>query len=195
MESDRDFETESQPWAPFFSHPKNSSRGFQSPLVTWFGLWGYTLLHENPTCLDEAIAQSNIFFDQSPRFLARPETERWIHGITRLAEAVESMDFSGILLVSATVVNCVIRLSEKNQVPKWNQVVGNLQWDAPRYGRLKLRFGRNGTRHVAGVSHPSCGVAHADVQASAKEMWPWIAKILEEHEMKNRTSRCTGPAC
>lgn len=162
--------------------------------MTWFGLWGYTLLHENPTHLDRTIAQSNVFFDQTPRFFGKPETERWIHGVTRLAEAVETMDFSGVLLVSATVVNSVIRLSEKNHVPKWNQVVGNLQWDAPRYGRLKLRFGRNGTRYVAGVSHPSRGVAHADVQASAKEMRSWIAEILQEHEMKNRTSRSTGPA-
>jgi hypothetical protein len=184
-ESDHGVETASPPWAHFFSHPENYSRGFQAPLVTWFGLWGHTLLPENPTQLDRAIAQSNVFFDQSPRFLGMPEKDRWIYGVTRLAEAVETMDFSGILLVSSTVVNWVIWLSEKNHVPKWNQVVGNLQWDTPRYARLSLRFGRNGTRHVAGVSHPSSGVAHADVQASAKEMRSWIAEILQEHEMKN----------
>ncbi|MGE0470054.1 MAG: hypothetical protein AB7L09_14365 [Nitrospira sp.] len=184
-ESDRGFETESKPWAPLFLHPENYSRGFQSPLLTWFGLWGYTLLYETPTDLDQAIAQSNVFVDQTPRFLQKPKTEQWIHGFTRLAEAVKEMDFSGVLLVSKTVADWAIWLSERNHIPKWNQVVGNLQWDAPRYGRLSLRFGCNDTRHVASVSQPSCGVPHADVQASAKEMHTWIANVLLEHKMKD----------
>jgi hypothetical protein len=190
---DRGVETESRPWAPWFSHPQNRSRGFQATLLKWFELWGYPLSHENPTHLDIAIAQSNIFFDKSPRFLAMPKRERWIRGVTRLAEAVETMDFSGVLLVSTTVVNWVISLSEANEVPKWNQVVGNGEWDSPRYSRLNLRF-RQGQRHVAGVSHPSRGVAHADVRAAATAMQPWIARVLSAHERKSQARQRTVSA-
>lgn len=178
-------ETENSPWAPYFSHPENYSRGFQAPLVRWFSLWGYSLSYKTPTHLDRAIAQTNVFFDQSPRFLDRPEKEKWIHGITRLAEVVEQMDFSGILLVSTKVVDRLIWLSNRNEVPTWNRVVGRLQWDIPKYHRLKLRFGRNGVRHVAGLSHPSYGIDQRDVQKSAEEMRPWIDAVLKGHEMKS----------
>ncbi len=193
-DSKRGVEIESGPWAPYFSHPKNYSRGFQAPLATWFDRWGYTLSHESPTLLDRAIAQTNVFLDQSPRFLDKSEPGPWILGVTRLAAVVEEMDFSGVLFVSTEVVEWVIRFSSSNDVPKWNQVAGNLRWDAPSYHRLNLRLGRNGTRHIAGVSHPRCGVARADVQASAKEMRPWISGVLQEYEKKKRTSRCIEPA-
>ena len=95
------------------------------------------------------------------------------------------MDFSGILLVSTKVVDRLIWLSNRNEVPTWNRVVGRLQWDIPKYHRLKLRFGRNGVRHVAGLSHPSYGIDQRDVQKSAEEMRPWIDAVLKGHEMKS----------
>jgi hypothetical protein len=70
--------------------------------------------HEACTTLDLAIAQSNLFFDQSWCFLASSETEKWINATKRLAEAIEEHDFSGILLVSRTAVNWIIWLSEKS---------------------------------------------------------------------------------
>jgi len=184
-EAERGIETESAPCAPYFSHPENYSFGFQAPLITWFGLWGFGLSHETPTQLDRAMAQTNIFFDQSPRFVNTPEKDKWIFGLTRLAETIEQMDCSGILLVSTRVVDWIIRLSANGEIPKWNQVVGKQEWDTPRYHRLNLRFGRNGLRLIAGVSHPSSGVAHGDVEAAATEMRSWINEVLGMHETKN----------
>ncbi len=179
-------ETESAPWAPLFSHPENYSK-FQSPLLTWFSLWGHPLSYENPTELDRAIAQSNVFFDQSPRFLQSLKAERWTIALNRLAGAIEELHFSGVLLVSTKVVDRVVWLSARGDIPKWAEVIGNLVWDAPKYRRLHLRFGLNGTRLVAGISHPSSGVAHADVAAAKAEMDPWLRTILRRY--KDRTEQ------
>ena len=177
-------EAEGEPWAPLFSHPENYSRGFQSPLLTWFSLWGHPLSHHAPTFLDGAIAQSNVFFDQSPRFLQKPERERWIIGVERLAEAIKVHDFAGILIVSTTVADWIVWLSARGDIPAWCKTMGNLQWGSAMHNRLKLRFGRNGHRLLAAVAHPSSGVAHADVENSKVEMSPWIQSVLTEYRKK-----------
>ena len=181
-------EAVSQPWSPLFSHPENASRGFQSSLLTWFDLWGYPLSHQTPTLLDRAIAQSNVFFDQSARFLSRPKRERWTIGINRLADAINILDFSGVLVVSSMVADWIVWLSARGEIPAWQKTMGDIRWDTPMHRRLNLRFGRGGHRLAAAVAHHASGVAHDDVKDAKSEMKEWINAVIIQYRRKTEQS-------
>ena len=66
-------EAEFEPWAEYFTHASNRiADRFVSRLVTWFEWWNIPLESEkNPTELNNAISQTNLFYDSSQSFVQR----------------------------------------------------------------------------------------------------------------------------
>ena len=70
-------------WTPYFSHAANYSEHFQKPIVNWFRLWGHELNPLEPTEVDMAIAQTNMFVGGEHQF-----TERVLNAVTHSSSSL-----------------------------------------------------------------------------------------------------------
>lgn len=138
-------EQPSESWAPYFSHPGNSSR-YQTCLLKWFDLWGWKLNPVEPTPLDLAILQTNLFFTQSKSFPGESDSQKWTDAFHRLCAGILHYNISGLLITSKVVGERFIEASRNPTVPEWDKAVGSApSWSHPGNDtlRLVLPFTRN----------------------------------------------------
>jgi len=190
-ESDNpEIEQLSEPWAPYFSHPANSSR-YQTYLLKWFRLWDWPLDPETPTLLDLAILQTNLFFTQSSRFRNGFDDTQWTYAIQRLCAGIMRFNISGLMITSKEVGDRLIAASQNPSIPEWNRAIGQVQrWSPGTADTLCLTINKTNVLNIAIMNHPASGVSDADVKTNGKTMNAWIADVVRDHRRKQFAEEC-----
>jgi hypothetical protein len=146
-------------------------------LVRWFAWWEIPLESMGqPTPLNLAISQTNLFYDQSKRFLARTSAEL-AHAFGRLSRIVEDLELSGVLLAGLTAADAA------------REHLGVGSWDASRSGRFTLLQGAAGQLLVVVCPHPRTPVAKTDVQAHTRRMQQWTDTVMLSYYAKQAGPR------
>jgi len=160
-------------WADFFADDATNKDIYQPRIKEWFKAWGFPLApNGQPTILDLATSQTNLFLDQSKSFaeIGRSEND-WITALNLLADTIQSLQISAVLILSSTLVRDVDWYARRCEVKLWHHVMGkNLDWTDKKHGRLKLRFVNKSLVSTANICHPrSCPTAH-DLSSSFSDM-------------------------
>jgi hypothetical protein len=181
-----EIEKASDPWAPYFSHPHNSSR-YQTCLLKWFGLWDWKLEPKEPTFLDLAILQTNLFFTKSKRFRSGFDDKQWQYAFERLCTGIIRFNVSGLLITSPEVGDHFIEFSKASIIPQWDRAIGTpLSWSERGNDSLRLAIGKTTVLNIAIMSHPMSGVADSDIESECNKtaMHSWISEVVAEYKRK-----------
>ena len=190
-----DIEEASEPWAPYFSHPYNYSR-YQTYLLKWFDLWGWKLKPKEPTILDLAILQTNLFFTQSNRFRGGFDDNQWQYAFKRLCAGIIRFNISGLLITSKEVGDQFIKFSKTSTIPQWDRAIGTSpSWGQPSNDTLRLVIGKTTVLNIAIMNHPASGVADADVESECNKpaMNSWISEVVQEYKRKQFAEQTNPP--
>jgi len=171
-------------WTPYFSHAMNEC-GFQTTLVDWFSGWQHPLNPEDPTDLDWAIAQTNLFIDAPDRFgdMGRGHDE-WIQAIEDLMMVAEFINASGIMFVSTLLGDNIARYinSDQDRDLEWRNETGiRVEWSRKEYGQLELRTAKLSSIPLVNVCYPNLSVPRKCVRESAEVMAPWLDAVLNRY--------------
>ena len=183
---DPGIEEASEPWAPYFSHPSNASR-YQTCLLKWFDLWGWKLNSTEPTLLDLAILQTNLFFTQSRRFHDELDEDQWWLAFQRLCVGIIHYNISGLLITSKEVGDQFIEFSKNSTVPEWDRAVGSSpSWSQRGNDTLCLVIGKTNVLNIAIMNHPASGVSDQDVESQDNKsaMSSWISEVMQGYKRK-----------
>jgi hypothetical protein len=165
-------EEEFKPSTPFFSHPENRDR-FVNRLIKWFQLWGFPL-----DDLDEAISQTNLFYDSSPSQMERTK-EVSENAFYRLQTGLKDLNASGLLLASLEIGN------QFRQYLQQDSPENLIQWEEKNNeGRFRLRLTTFCSLHVANTPHPRYPLSDKDVRNQSVNMKYWIEQVLADYWRK-----------
>jgi hypothetical protein len=161
------------PEAKYFTQPshKNGNK-FVSRLALWFDWWGLPLETEGcPTELNNAISQTNLFYDSTKSFASRRQEERDF-AYARLKEILTTLNISGLLVASSQLFDETRR---SFSLPEWRLV---------QSGRYWMGFSSSGGLRVAVCPHPTSRQSQKDVEQLGDTMRKWVAEILEEQKKR-----------
>lgn len=173
-------EMKHEPWAEYFTHYKSNRKGdrFVSRLAKWFEWWGIPLETKNgdPTELNVAISQTNLFYDSSNFFNVRvdgaPSENDWKSSYSRLTSLIVGLNISGLLLAGVSMAD---EAKRNLLLPDWNRIP---------FG--KSFFGRSSTDklQVAICPHPSYRVSKREVESIGNEVHGWVELVMKEYSGK-----------
>lgn len=155
------------PWADYFTHESNKTRDkFVSRLAAWFEWWGIPLEDQdgNPTELNNAISQTNLFYDSSKSFDLRPPHEMDM-AYTRLGKTISRLNISGLLVASSKLVEDT---RNRLALPEWKMVSSGQFW---------MGFASSAKLRVVVCPHPTRRQFRKDVEGLKIHMREWIADI------------------
>ncbi|NCC52097.1 MAG: hypothetical protein EOM20_12890 [Spartobacteria bacterium] len=169
---------------------------YQTYLVKWFRLWGWELKPTEPTLLDLAILQTNLFFTQSSRFHNGFDDNQWAYAFQRLCTGIMHYDISGLLITSKEVGDRFIEATQKPGIPGWNRAIGEVSsWSERSSDTLQLTTTKTAVLSVAIMNHYASGVADDDVQSDANKrtMHAWIGDVLQEYKRNQFAEQSSPP--
>ena len=172
-------ETLFEPWADYFAHESNKIKDkFVSRLAVWFDWWGIRLELESgrPTEINNAISQTNLFYDSTESFELR-QPDEMDFAYTRVKKTLTRLNISGLLVASSQLVDETRR---RLSLPEWRMV---------RSGRYWMGFASSGELRVVVCPHPTSHQFREDVKVLGYEMQKWIAEIIEEQK-KRQAIKC-----
>lgn len=120
-------ETSFEPWADYFTHESNYTKDkFVSGLARWFDWWGIRLELESgcPTELNNAISQTNLFYDSTKSFELR-QSDEMDFAYTRLKKTLTRINTSGLLVASSQLVD---ETRHRLSLPEWRMVQSGRYW-------------------------------------------------------------------
>jgi hypothetical protein len=166
-------ETVFKPWGDYFTHESNKPTDrFVSGFALWFDWWDIPLeVNGQPTELNQAISQTNLFYDSSKYFVLRPPDEM-AFAFARLRTSILRLNISGLIVASSQLVDCT---RTNLSLPEW-QIVHS--------GRFWMGFSSSDSLHVAVCPHPTSRQFQKDVKGLKHEMQRWIDTVLKEHRRK-----------
>jgi hypothetical protein len=159
------------PPAEYFTHKDNKDK-FSGRLALWFEWWGMPLEPGGRrTELNNAISQTNLFYDQTKLFkLRRPEEIDLAYA--RLKKNLATHNISGLLVTSG-------ELAEKTRrslsLPEWKMFPSGGYW---------MGFSSSGGLRVAVCPHPRRPQSQKDVEPLGDTMRQWVAEILDEQKKR-----------
>jgi hypothetical protein len=170
------------PCAPYFTHDCNRKADkFVSRIASWFEWWGIPLETPDgtPTELNQAISQTNLFYDSSKSFSARSSDEVSL-AFKRVRLTAERLNISGLLLAAVGMADAA--RAELN-LPDWDTLYA---------GKFSLRQASSGKLRVAVCPHPRNPQSHDDVKGVETIMRAWIASIMDEYRIRQAEQTPAG---
>lgn len=165
-------EQPSEPWGEYLTHESNDDR-FSGRLIVWFGWWGIPLELEGgtPNELNNAISQTNLFYDSSKSFELRQPHEM-AFAYKRLQKTLDRLNISGLLVASSKLAD---ETRHRLSLPEWQKISA---------GRFWVSFASSGSLSVAVCPHPTSRQSRQDVEGVGYEMRNWVSEILEEKKKR-----------
>lgn len=163
-----------KPWGKYFTHSSNKEKDrFVSRIAVWFTWWGVPLEKDdgNPTDLNHAISQTNLFYHSSKSF-GMKSSDDTAAAFRRLMEGYGTLNASGLLVASSRLLYAA------------QQYLGIGEWETKRSGRFWVAFGKKSNARVAVCPHPGYPLSQKDVGALAGDMRPWIGSVMRDYRQK-----------
>lgn len=174
---------------------RENSHPYQRSIIKWFEFWGFKLNPDQPTNMDYALSQTNMFLDSSRNFEDNPRTsEEWEIALERFANVVELLKPFAVLFLSIPTLKSALQYAQDCGAPQWKKVLGIQECGiSPRIfhdpDKPEKRFGffspqlNIGEIKIAAVPHPAARhFTDNAVRAAYDVMNPWLREALQNYE-------------
>ncbi len=181
-------------WTEYFSSLENRYK-YQEEIIKWFAAWGFPLTPDDPSIMDKALSQTNLFLNSSKHFNHKSYAEEdWIEALENLSQSVSMLKASAILFFSIGICRDALWRVKEHNVTAWNDVMGisyhneeHVFYDSDNFRKyFSVFFTHADKMKIAAVPHPTPqrrGVfSDKSVKCADTVMTPWLQSALDQYD-------------